>query len=137
MDKLQWDISAVTPHDFLDHLFLRLPFHFNEERLAVVRKHASTFIALCCTGKLITHSLTLKRHFKTFRTLILRWFMVLSNANEILSCHAVFLINDFKAPKHFQNRTYKKILNDFTELHRLSFYTQYNYCNWYNIISSL
>ncbi|XP_046845142.1 G1/S-specific cyclin-D2-like [Xenia sp. Carnegie-2017] len=49
LDKLQWDISAVTPHDFLDHLFLRLPFHFNEERLAVVRKHASTFIALCCT----------------------------------------------------------------------------------------
>ncbi|XP_001622285.2 G1/S-specific cyclin-D2 [Nematostella vectensis] len=47
LGKLKWDVSAVTPHDFLDQIFSRLPL--DRSTLDVLRKHASTFIVLCCT----------------------------------------------------------------------------------------
>ena len=50
LGKLKWDLSAVTPYDFLEQIFCRLslPPAIN---VSVIRKHAATFIALCCTGK--------------------------------------------------------------------------------------
>lgn len=48
LGKLKWDLSAVTPYDFLEQIFCRLPFP--QRHCSVLRKHAATFIALCCTG---------------------------------------------------------------------------------------
>ncbi|XP_018419860.1 PREDICTED: G1/S-specific cyclin-D1-like [Nanorana parkeri] len=47
LNKLKWDIEAVTPRDFLPYFLalLRLP----AERLQQVRRHSETFIALCTT----------------------------------------------------------------------------------------
>ncbi|XP_077313198.1 G1/S-specific cyclin-D1-like [Lithobates pipiens] len=47
LNKLKWDIEAVTPRDFLPYFLalLRLP----AEKLQQVRKHSETFIALCTT----------------------------------------------------------------------------------------
>lgn len=47
LGKLKWDLSAVTPYDFLEQIFSRLSL----PNVSVIRKHAATFIALCCTGK--------------------------------------------------------------------------------------
>lgn len=47
LGKLKWDLSAVTPYDFLEQIFCRLPLP--QEHRSVLRKHAATFIALCCT----------------------------------------------------------------------------------------
>lgn len=47
LGKLKWDLSAVTPYDFLEQIFCRLSL----PNVSVIRKHAATFIALCCTGK--------------------------------------------------------------------------------------
>lgn len=49
LDKLKWDIAAISPHDFLEHIFARIPYPLSSERAMVIRKHASTFIGLCCT----------------------------------------------------------------------------------------
>ena len=46
---LKWDISAVTPHDFLDQILTRLPLDKNSSK--DIKRHAQTFIALCTTGK--------------------------------------------------------------------------------------
>lgn len=51
LGKLKWDVSAVTAYDFLEQIFSRLPL--DQEPAEVLRKHAATFIALCCTGMLI------------------------------------------------------------------------------------
>ncbi|XP_053546768.1 G1/S-specific cyclin-D1-like [Bombina bombina] len=47
LNKLKWDIEAVTPQDFLSHLLelLNIPV----EKMTLIRKHAETFIALCTT----------------------------------------------------------------------------------------
>lgn len=47
LGKLKWDLSAVTPYDFLEQIFCRLSL----PNASVIRKHAATFIALCCTGR--------------------------------------------------------------------------------------
>lgn len=47
LGKLKWDLSAITPYDFLEQIFCRLPLP--REHRSVMRKHAATFIALCCT----------------------------------------------------------------------------------------
>ncbi|XP_064627931.1 G1/S-specific cyclin-D2-like [Lineus longissimus] len=44
---LKWDLSAITPNDFLDHLLNRLPL--DSHRRQVIRRHAQTFIAICST----------------------------------------------------------------------------------------
>ncbi|XP_046568014.1 G1/S-specific cyclin-D2-like [Haliotis rubra] len=44
---LKWDLSAVTPHDFLDQLLSRLiP---DKEKSGIIKRHAQAFIALCAT----------------------------------------------------------------------------------------
>ncbi|XP_046674328.1 G1/S-specific cyclin-D2-like [Homalodisca vitripennis] len=45
--KLKWEISAVTPQDFLCHILSRIPLDLHSCECHMVRRHAQTFIALC------------------------------------------------------------------------------------------
>ncbi|XP_061436786.1 G1/S-specific cyclin-D2-like [Lethenteron reissneri] len=45
--RLRWDLAAVTPHDYLEHILSELPVP--AEKLQLLRKHTYTFIALCAT----------------------------------------------------------------------------------------
>ncbi|KAM4819786.1 G1/S-specific cyclin-D2 [Thomomys bottae] len=47
LGKLKWNLAAVTPHDFIEHILRKLPQP--QEKLLLIRKHAQTFIALCAT----------------------------------------------------------------------------------------
>lgn len=47
LGKLKWNLAAVTPHDFIEHILRRLPQQ--REKLPLIRKHVQTFIALCGT----------------------------------------------------------------------------------------
>ena len=49
LGKLKWNLAAVTPNDFIEHIVRRLPLP--EDKLALIRKHVQTFIALCATGR--------------------------------------------------------------------------------------
>lgn len=49
LGKLRWNMAAVIPNDFLEHIMRRLPLP--EDKLPMIRKHTQTFIALCATGK--------------------------------------------------------------------------------------
>lgn len=49
LGKLKWNLAAVTPNDFIEHIMRRLPLP--EDKLALIRKHVQTFIALCATGQ--------------------------------------------------------------------------------------
>lgn len=53
LSKLKWNMAAITPLDFIEHILHKLPFP--EDRLTLIRKHAHTFIALCATD----HSFTI------------------------------------------------------------------------------
>ena len=48
LGKLKWNMASVIPNDFIEHIIRRLPLP--EDKLAMVRKHTLTFIALCATG---------------------------------------------------------------------------------------
>ncbi|KAG7320177.1 hypothetical protein KOW79_016030 [Hemibagrus wyckioides] len=47
LGKLKWNLAAVTPHDFIEHILLKLSLP--KDRVTLIRKHAQTFIALCAT----------------------------------------------------------------------------------------
>ncbi|XP_061767948.1 G1/S-specific cyclin-D2-like [Nerophis ophidion] len=47
LGKLKWNMAAVIPNDFVEHIIRRLPLP--KEKVAMVRKHTQTFIALCAT----------------------------------------------------------------------------------------
>ncbi|XP_024235687.1 G1/S-specific cyclin-D2 isoform X1 [Oncorhynchus tshawytscha] len=47
LGKLKWNLAAVTPNDFIEHIVRKLPLP--EDKLALIRKHVQTFIALCAT----------------------------------------------------------------------------------------
>ncbi|XP_045552943.1 G1/S-specific cyclin-D2 isoform X2 [Salmo salar] len=47
LGKLKWNLAAVTPNDFIEHIVRKLPLP--EEKLVLIRKHVQTFIALCAT----------------------------------------------------------------------------------------
>lgn len=51
LSKLKWDISAITPQDFLCHILTRIPIDLQTCECHMVRRHAQTFIALCARGK--------------------------------------------------------------------------------------
>lgn len=56
LNRLKWDLSAVTPLDFLELLLIRLPIHSDDcPDLTIhrVRLHAQTFITLGAKGKFI------------------------------------------------------------------------------------
>ena len=48
LNTLNWDTSAVLPHDLLDHFLVRLPIP--AELKQRVTNHARTLINMCCTG---------------------------------------------------------------------------------------
>ena len=52
LSKLKWDVSAVTPHDFLEQILSRLSL--DRPHMDVIKKHAQTFVALCATGKVFS-----------------------------------------------------------------------------------
>ncbi|XP_078091611.1 G1/S-specific cyclin-D2a isoform X3 [Mustelus asterias] len=47
LGKLKWNLAAVTPHDFIEHILKKLPLP--KDKLHLIRKHTQTFIALCAT----------------------------------------------------------------------------------------
>ncbi|NXQ74300.1 CCND2 protein, partial [Quiscalus mexicanus] len=47
LGKLKWNLAAVTPHDFIEHILRKVPLP--QDKLLLIRKHAQTFIALCAT----------------------------------------------------------------------------------------
>ncbi|NWQ79005.1 CCND2 protein, partial [Alopecoenas beccarii] len=47
LGKLKWNLAAVTPHDFTEHILRKLPLP--KDKLLLIRKHAQTFIAVCAT----------------------------------------------------------------------------------------
>ncbi|XP_012876327.1 PREDICTED: G1/S-specific cyclin-D1 [Dipodomys ordii] len=47
VNKLKWNLAAMTPHDFIEHFLSKMPEE--EENKHVIRKHAQTFVALCAT----------------------------------------------------------------------------------------
>uniref|UniRef100_A0A8C1JJE8 Cyclin D2, b n=1 Tax=Cyprinus carpio TaxID=7962 RepID=A0A8C1JJE8_CYPCA len=53
LSKLKWNLAAITPLDFIEHILHKLPFP--EDRMMLIRKHTQTFIALCATD----HSFTM------------------------------------------------------------------------------
>ncbi|XP_069679168.1 G1/S-specific cyclin-D2-like [Periplaneta americana] len=46
LSKLKWDIAAVTPQDFLQHILVRLPIDRHTWDAHMILRHAQTFIAL-------------------------------------------------------------------------------------------
>lgn len=50
MNKLKWNLAAMTPHDFIEHFLSKMPVA--EVNKQIIRKHAQTFVALCATGRL-------------------------------------------------------------------------------------
>ncbi|KAK2534874.1 Ccnd2 [Columba guinea] len=48
LGKLKWNLAAVTPHDFTEHILRKLPLP--KDKLLLIRKHAQTFIAVCATA---------------------------------------------------------------------------------------
>lgn len=49
VNKLKWNLAAMTPHDFIEHFLSKMPVA--EVHKQVIRKHAQTFVALCATGR--------------------------------------------------------------------------------------
>ncbi|XP_040321970.1 G1/S-specific cyclin-D1 isoform X1 [Herpailurus yagouaroundi] len=47
VNKLKWNLAAMTPHDFIEHFLSKMPVA--EENKQIIRKHAQTFVALCAT----------------------------------------------------------------------------------------
>ncbi|KAM4846727.1 G1/S-specific cyclin-D1 [Thomomys bottae] len=47
VNKLKWNLAAMTPHDFIEHFLSKMPEE--EENKHIIRKHAQTFVALCAT----------------------------------------------------------------------------------------
>lgn len=60
LGKLKWNLAAVTPNDFIEHIVKRLPLP--EDKLDLIRKHVQTFIALCATGNGFSTPRTLHEH---------------------------------------------------------------------------
>lgn len=54
LSRLKWDISSVTPCDFLELLLVRLPLKsekWPDNNIDDIRKHAQAFISLAARGK--------------------------------------------------------------------------------------
>lgn len=51
LQKLRWEVSAITAHDFLTPLLQRLPLHhfLPVSRVPEVRRQAQTFVVMCAT----------------------------------------------------------------------------------------
>ena len=47
LSRLKWDLSAITPHDFLEQILSRLPVE--KQKAQIIKRHAQTFISLSAT----------------------------------------------------------------------------------------
>lgn len=47
LGKLKWNLAAVMPNDFIEHIVKRLPLP--KDKVDLIRKHVQTFIDLCAT----------------------------------------------------------------------------------------
>lgn len=47
LSKLKWEVSTVTPHDFIRPLLRRIPVEESDVDCTVLFRHAHTFMALC------------------------------------------------------------------------------------------
>jgi hypothetical protein len=58
LSKLEWNISAITGFDYIDHILERVPWGAENPH---IRQHAHTLVSVCCTGKFEfeTHQLTM------------------------------------------------------------------------------
>jgi G1/S-specific cyclin-D2 len=54
LQGLRWDLSSITPYDFLDHLFSRLPLATDD--MTSLRKHATILIDLSTTDVKLSSS---------------------------------------------------------------------------------
>lgn len=59
LSKLQWNVTAVTGFDYVDHVLERVPW---TRRNTIVRRHAHTLVALCYTGNYSTQHTTWNKH---------------------------------------------------------------------------
>ena len=50
LQTLRWDVSVVTPYDFIEQIFVRLPT-LDQATVTRLRRHSHTLIALCATGR--------------------------------------------------------------------------------------
>jgi len=48
LSKLEWNVTAVTGFDFVDHVLARVPWAADNP---LIRRHAHTLVALCYTGE--------------------------------------------------------------------------------------
>jgi len=55
LHKLNWDLSTVTAHDFIEQIIYRLPSVFRNDIIEIVKRHTKTFIALANTEYIFTH----------------------------------------------------------------------------------
>lgn len=51
LSRLKWNMASVIPNDFIEHIIQRLTLP--KDKVAMVRKHTQTFIALCATDELL------------------------------------------------------------------------------------
>lgn len=51
LGRLKWNMASVIPNDFIEHIIRRLTLP--KDKMAVIRKHTQTFIALCATDELL------------------------------------------------------------------------------------
>lgn len=51
LGRLKWNMASVIPNDFIEHIIQRLTLP--KDKVAMVRKHTQTFIALCATDELL------------------------------------------------------------------------------------
>jgi len=66
LSRLGWDLSSVTPLDFLELLMMRLPIgskNFPDINIGKVRGHAQAFISLAAKGKPYTKQSNLSTDF--------------------------------------------------------------------------
>ncbi|KAJ6667097.1 hypothetical protein lerEdw1_017075 [Lerista edwardsae] len=55
VNKLKWNLAAMTPHDFIEHFLTKMPVA--EDSKQIIRKHAQTFVALCATADHVLRSI--------------------------------------------------------------------------------
>lgn len=95
MNKLKWNLAAMTPHDFIEHFLTKMPVA--EDTKQIIRKHAQTFVALCATGMPCTLKWRVVPHTqyahpplspipKTFRRVTILKFAELSADNLSTEC---------------------------------------------------
>lgn len=69
LSRLGWDLSCVTPLDFLELLLIRLPIRsskFPDLDLDKVRQHAQAFISLAAKGEFVKLQLSHHNYSKQF-----------------------------------------------------------------------